>query len=91
MSHSSQLTQVLGTMRNERVGAVARSKRAAMKFLVFEDNGGEYGWTLLAADGRRLAESVRFASYQEAMQAAGEARTGAGSAAIERDARKAED
>jgi uncharacterized protein YegP (UPF0339 family) len=93
MTHSSQLTQVLGTMRSERVGTGARPKPAVMKFLVFEDNGGDYGWTLVAADGRRLAESARFASYQEATRAAGEARAGAGSAPIEHnrdDTRRAE-
>ncbi len=83
MTHSSQLTQVLGTIRNERVGTRGRSKPEAMRFLVFEDNGGQYVWNLVAADGQRLAESTRFGSFAEAKRAAGAARVGAGSAAIE--------
>lgn len=54
-----------------------------MKFLVFEDNGGGYRWTLIAASGERLAQSMRFASYQEAPRAARIARAGAAPAPIE--------
>ena len=51
-----------------------------MKFLIFEDNGGDYCRTLVAASGERLAQSMRFASYQEATRAARIARAGAASA-----------
>ena len=54
-----------------------------MKLLIFEDNGGDYCWTLVAASGERLAQSARFASYQEATRAARIARAGAASAPIE--------
>ena len=31
--------------------AVGRSESAAITFLVFEDNGGDYCWTILDGDG----------------------------------------
>jgi hypothetical protein len=31
--------------------AVGRSESAAIRFLVFEDNGGDYCWTILDGDG----------------------------------------
>ena len=37
-----------------------------MKFLVFEDNGGRYRWTAIAASGDSLVQSASFASYEEA-------------------------
>jgi uncharacterized protein YegP (UPF0339 family) len=40
-----------------------------MEFVVFEDNGGEYYWEMVAADGATLASSGTFASYEEAEQA----------------------
>jgi uncharacterized protein YegP (UPF0339 family) len=33
-----------------------------MKFLVSEDNGGDYRWTLVVAGGEHLAQSGRFSS-----------------------------
>jgi uncharacterized protein YegP (UPF0339 family) len=41
-----------------------------MRFLVYEDNGGGYQWTIVAASGEPLAHSASFASYEEAKQAA---------------------
>ena len=38
-----------------RAAPVAES--AAITFLVFEDNGGSYHWTLSGADGESLAHS----------------------------------
>ena len=32
--------------------AVGRSKSTAITFLVFEDNGGDYCWTILDSDGK---------------------------------------
>lgn len=54
-----------------------------MKFLIFEDNGGDYRWTLVAASGERLAQSKRFASHKKATRAARIARAGTPSAPIE--------
>jgi uncharacterized protein YegP (UPF0339 family) len=54
-----------------------------MELLVFEDNAGRYRWTLVAASGAQLAQSPSFASYEEARDAAGRVRDGAGSARLE--------
>jgi uncharacterized protein YegP (UPF0339 family) len=50
----------------------AREVRVAdpMQFLIFEDNGGDYHWTLVARDGATLARSGSFASYDDAEHAA---------------------
>jgi uncharacterized protein YegP (UPF0339 family) len=56
---------------------------ASMKFLVFEDNGGDYHWRIVAHDGAALAQSVSFASYDEAEQAAQQVRKAAASARFE--------
>jgi uncharacterized protein YegP (UPF0339 family) len=61
----------------------ARSKRASMGFLIFEDNGGAYYWRLVAGDGATLAQSVSFDSYDDAEQAARHVRDMAGSASFE--------
>jgi uncharacterized protein YegP (UPF0339 family) len=54
-----------------------------MEFLILEDNGGDYHWTIVAADGATLTRSAGFASYQDAEQAAQHVRDGAGSARLE--------
>jgi uncharacterized protein YegP (UPF0339 family) len=54
-----------------------------MEFLIFEDNGGDYHWRIIAGNGGTLAESVSFASYEDAEQAARRVRDGAGSASFE--------
>ena len=82
MTRSSQVTHALSAMKNERATR-GRSEQASMKFLIFEDNGGNHCWTLVAASGERLAQSKRFASNQEATRAAHSARAGAASAPIE--------
>lgn len=56
--------------------ASASSKPASMEFLISEDNGGDYHWRIIAGNGGTLAESVSFASYDEAEQAARRVRDG---------------
>jgi uncharacterized protein YegP (UPF0339 family) len=60
------------------------SKPTAMEFLVFQDNGGSYHWAISTASGEELAQSPGFASYEDARDAAGRMRDGAGSARLER-------
>jgi uncharacterized protein YegP (UPF0339 family) len=55
-----------------------------MEFLIFEDNGGDYHWTIVAGDGSTLARSGSFASYDDAEKAAKHARDGAALALFER-------
>jgi uncharacterized protein YegP (UPF0339 family) len=59
------------------------SAPAPMKFLVFEDNGAAFHWAIVTASGDQLVRSAGFASYQEAKQASGVVRRGAGSATFE--------
>jgi len=56
------------------------------QFVIFEDNGGDYHWTIVARDGATLARSGGFASYDDAEKAAKDVRDGAASAPIERPA-----
>lgn len=54
-----------------------------MRFLVFEENGGGYHWTIVADGGESLVQSASFASYEEARQAARIVRIGASAAPFE--------
>jgi uncharacterized protein YegP (UPF0339 family) len=83
MTRSAQLTQALDAVREARAAANAVPEPAPMKFLVFEDNGGGYHWTIVAGDGERLVQSASYASYEDAKQAARVVHAGAGSASIE--------
>jgi uncharacterized protein YegP (UPF0339 family) len=56
----------------------------SMEFLIFEDNGGDYHWTIVGADGATLARSAGFASYEDAERSAQHVRDGAASARFER-------
>ncbi len=55
----------------------------SMEILIFEDNGGDYHWTIVAADGATLARSESCASYEDADRAAQHVLDGAGSARFE--------
>jgi uncharacterized protein YegP (UPF0339 family) len=56
---------------------------APMEFVVVEDNSGAYHWRLRAGDDATLAQSERFASYDDAEQAARLVRAGAASARLD--------
>ncbi len=56
----------------------------SMEFLIFEDNGGDHHWTIVASDGVTVARSGSFTSYQDAERAAQQLRGGAASARFER-------
>ena len=56
----------------------------SMEFLIFEDNGGDYHWTIVARDGATLARSGSFGSYEDAELAAQHVRDGVASALFER-------
>ena len=61
----------------------------SIEFLIFEDNGGDYHWTIVAADGATLARSGDFASYADAQYAAQHVRNGAASAPLQHRAASA--
>jgi uncharacterized protein YegP (UPF0339 family) len=56
---------------------------ASIEFLIFEDNGGSYHWSLQAGDGAILAQSGGFVSYDDAERAAQLVRGAAVSARFE--------
>jgi uncharacterized protein YegP (UPF0339 family) len=63
-------------------GAGAVSRSTSMQFVVFEDNGGRYHWRIVTGEGGILAQSERFASYEDAEQAARHVRDRAASASF---------
>jgi uncharacterized protein YegP (UPF0339 family) len=76
------------TKKARAAGPLARRARdvrksASMEFLIFQDNGGAYHWTIVAGDGATLARSGSFASYDHAEQAAHRVRDGAAAARVE--------
>jgi uncharacterized protein YegP (UPF0339 family) len=83
MTHSVQTTQAVAAKRKARAAANALSKPASMKFLVSQDNGGAYHWTILAGSGETLVRSASFATYEDATQAARIVHAGAASASFE--------
>jgi uncharacterized protein YegP (UPF0339 family) len=83
MTRSTQPTQARTARRKARATARARPKPASVRFLVFEDNGGGYHWTIVAASGESLVQSASFASYEDAEQAARVVRAGAASVSFE--------
>jgi uncharacterized protein YegP (UPF0339 family) len=52
----------------------------SMEFLTFEDNAGDFYWTIVDGDGVTLARSGGFASYDLATRAAEQIRDGVASA-----------
>jgi hypothetical protein len=60
------------------------AKSASMEFLIVEDNGGDYHWTLQDRHGHSLGYSPSFESYEHAEDAAGVVLAGAGSARLDR-------
>jgi uncharacterized protein YegP (UPF0339 family) len=53
-----------------------------MMFLIDEDNGGRYHWTIIAEGGETLVRSAGFDSYQQAKRAAGIVHRGASRASF---------
>jgi hypothetical protein len=67
-------------------GAGVASNSVSMEFLIVDDNGGDYHWTLLDRDDNSLARSPSFGSYEDAEDAARVVLAGAGSARLDRRA-----
>jgi uncharacterized protein YegP (UPF0339 family) len=72
--------------KKARASETASMDSASMEFLIVEDNGGDYHWTLLDRDGNSVARSPSFASYEPAEDAARVVLAGAGSARLDRRA-----
>jgi peptidoglycan hydrolase-like protein with peptidoglycan-binding domain/uncharacterized protein YegP (UPF0339 family) len=71
-SRAGRVTRAVGAMRRPRVAPkpLPEPEPASVAFLLYEDNGGGYYWTIVGDDGEVLARSARFASYEEANVAA---------------------
>jgi len=67
-------------------GTVVAPESVSMEFIIVEDNGGHYHWTLLDRDGNNLARSSSHASHEDAEDAALVVLAGAGSARLDRRA-----
>ena len=65
-------------------GTALTPESMSMEFLIVEDNGGNYHWTLLDGDGHDLGRSPDFVSHQDAEDAALVVLTGVGSARLDR-------
>jgi uncharacterized protein YegP (UPF0339 family) len=79
------------TTKSRAARQLARRPREAhlqepMQFLIFEDNGGDFHWTIVARDGASLARSGSFGSYDDAKKAAQHVRDGAAAGRFERRA-----
>ena len=83
MTGSTRLTQAVDAMQKARAAENALTKPASLKFVVVEDNGGGYHWTIVADGGETLVRSASFESYEDAKQAAGIVHRGASRAAFE--------
>lgn len=76
-------TKQIRAARHVAHRALAISEVATLTFLVLEDNGGGYYWTILGGDGESLAHSARHATRDDAAHAARVVRDGARSARFE--------
>ena len=83
MTRSTPPTQAGTAKRKARATARTLPKRATMKFLVYEDNGGGYHWTIVADGGETLVRSASFRCYEDAKQSADVVHRGASQAAID--------
>ena len=83
MTRGPQVAQAVSAMRKARAAPSSPPEPASMAFLIYEDNGGRYHWTIVADRGETLVRSASFGSYEDAKQAAGVVRRGASRAAFE--------
>ena len=82
MTRAAQVTQAVSAMRKARAAPSSPPEPASMAFLIYQDNGGSYHWTIVAY-GETLVRSASFGSYEQAKQAAGIVHRGASRAAFE--------
>lgn len=84
MTRAQQVEHAVTALREARETADSLSEPASMTFRIYEDNGGSYHWTIIAAEGATLARSEGFASYDDAEQAAQRVREAATTARFDR-------
>jgi uncharacterized protein YegP (UPF0339 family) len=75
-----------------RAGAGTKKRGAAsMEFLIDQDNGGTFHWTLFDRHGKSLGRSSGFASYKHAHDGASVVIAGAASARLDLQSAEAGD
>jgi uncharacterized protein YegP (UPF0339 family) len=82
MIRAAQVTQAVSAMRKARATSSFLPEPASMTFLIYEDNGGGYHWTIIADGGEILVRSAGFGSHEEAKRAAGIVHQGASRASF---------
>lgn len=83
MTRAAQVTQAVSAMRKARATPRSLPEPTSTTFLIHEDNGGSYHWTLVADGGEILVRSAGFGSYEQAEHAAGIVHRGASRASFE--------
>jgi uncharacterized protein YegP (UPF0339 family) len=83
MTGAAQVRQAVSAMRKARATPSFLPEPASMTFLIYEDNGGDYHWTIVADGGETLVRSGSFGSYEQAKHAAGIVHRGASRASFE--------
>jgi peptidoglycan hydrolase-like protein with peptidoglycan-binding domain len=85
-TRAGQVTQAFSAVRKGHATTTRTPVPAppALRFVIEEDNGGGFYWTIVTHGGRQLAASPRFASYEDALRAAAMVHTGAGAAGLQR-------
>jgi uncharacterized protein YegP (UPF0339 family) len=72
MTRAEQVSHAVSALRKARAAPSSVSEPASMTFLIDEDNGGAYHWTIVTDDSDEiLVRSAGFGSYEQAQQAAG--------------------
>lgn len=70
MRRSARVSRAITAGRKARGADASESEPAPIRFVVYEDNGGSFRWSIVDVDGASLAESAPFTSNEEARQAA---------------------
>jgi uncharacterized protein YegP (UPF0339 family) len=68
MTRSDQVAHAVSALRKARATSSPLPEAAALTFVVYEDNSGGYRWTIIADSGKRLVQSARYGSYEQAEQ-----------------------
>ena len=83
MTRAPQVAQAVSAMPKAGATPSSLPEPTAMTFVIYEDNGGRYHWTLVADGGEIIVRSRGFQSYEQAEDAARIVHRGASRASFE--------